>query len=626
MGLRKDVIELEFKLHLHNKGYKAKPSGKEIGLISKEITSEVTTITPAELALKVGQEGHTTVLATMNGKRNKFNMIQQQVLMIDFDNTEIIDGKKKKTTGSSYTSIMDMICDPYIQKNASFIYKTLSHKDSWEKFRVAFILDKPMTKIEEVYGAYDFLLNKYPNADKACKDPSRLFFGGTEYITVNFENTLAKDSLHVAVVENPKLEVVKPAKTKVEKAREAVPSVPTGATETYKLIKEGKKEEVASRLSVYKAKVHSKVQAMKYLKSLNMQELFGVQFNPFFDFFHFEKSPSAGIFKMENADIYLYKCHSESHGFTGDVIMVTSKLLDIPYMQALNYLIEVCGIEIEVTEQIKALRDQCDLFLELLLSEDLKDNYPAINNIFWRYKTEIVAILTIFKENIYEDENGNLRSLTWLSVRNLSEKIYGTDRKKDAISRILNLMTYTNWIDKLDESQIPATLLKKIKATQNANKREKRSNVFELLPLGDDFFIQLNKQCEVMKQTGFTMKGFSQEYVARTHGKEVADEVFVQDKNKKISKTSDELVADIHKVVLKMISKKGIAIEKDVLAVVQKKWKSKGFTETKYKQAVSEMLDMYGLERKRLTKDLKEKFEVTNLPKNASPTILLKAV
>ena len=56
--IRKDVIELEFKLHLHNKGYKAKPSGKEIGLISKEITSEVTTITPAELALKVGQEGH----------------------------------------------------------------------------------------------------------------------------------------------------------------------------------------------------------------------------------------------------------------------------------------------------------------------------------------------------------------------------------------------------------------------------------------------------------------------------------------------------------------------------------------------------------------------------------------
>jgi hypothetical protein len=620
------VIELELNLHLHNKGYKNKPTGKAIGTISNEITSEVTTITPAELAVKVGQEGHTVVLATMDGKRSKINMAQQQVIMLDFDNKD--DETKKKTSGMFYTSIQDILADPFIRENASFIYKTLSHTDAWEKFRVVFILDKPLTSLEEVYGAYDYLLNQYQNADKACKDPSRLFFGGTEYIEINMDNTLATEGLPVAVAEapkQPKLKVV--GDSKVEKAIKAKPVVASGEIPTYKLMQQGNKEEVAKRLSVYTSKVESKVQATKVLKAINMQELLGIQFNPFFDLFHFEKNPSAGIFKMEGADVYLYKCHSSSQDNTPmDVIKVTSKLLNTTYMEALSYLIDVCNIKVEMSEQVRVLREQCDLFLDLLVSEELKVTYPAINERFWRYKTDIYTILNIFKENIYEDENGALRSLTWLSVRTLAQKVYGTDTKKDKVSRLLNLLTYTNWIDKLDESQIPAPLLKKLKETQNANKREKRSNVFELLTLGDDFFNQLNMQCEEMKESGFTMKGFSQEYVVRTHGQEVADAVFVQDKGKKPSKSAEAMVKHIHQVTMTAIETDGYIAVNDILAKVQKKYKSKGYTETKYKQALSEMLDMYGLQKTRLTKDLKERFEITNLPKNASPTILIKAV
>lgn len=65
--------------------------------------------------------------------------------------------------------------DEYIKANASFMYKTLSHTEELHKFRVVFILDKPLTTVEEVYGAYDFLLKKFPEADQSCKDPSRIF-------------------------------------------------------------------------------------------------------------------------------------------------------------------------------------------------------------------------------------------------------------------------------------------------------------------------------------------------------------------------------------------------------------------------------------------------------------------
>ena len=608
------------KLHIHKKSYKHKPQGKMVGIISNEVTEEVVEVTPQELAQIVGEEGHTAVLATMKGKRNKFNMEQQQVLMLDFDNK---DDNGKKTRGMFYVSMLEMMADSFIQENASFMYKTFSHTNSHDKFRVAFVLDKPLTSLEEVYGAYDYLLNKYPNADIACKDPSRLFFGGTEYIEIDFNNILESDKLPKAVIEQPKPKAV--AKSRVEKAQTAKPTVVEGEKPTWKLMKEGNKEEVAERLSVYGARVHSKVQAVNLLKSINMADILGTKFDPFFDLFHYEKSPSAGIFKMEDSDIYLYKCHSSSHEFTGDIIMVVKRLLDISYMEALNYLMEATGIEVEVTEQIKILREQCDLFINLLVSEDLKETYPAIHNRFWRYKTQIVTLLTIFKENIYEDENGNLKSLTWMSVRTLAKKVYGKETSHNTMTQLLNLLTFTSWIDKLDESQIPTELLKKLKETQNANKREKRSNVFELLTLGDDFFTQLNKQCEEMKENGFTMKGFSREYILRTHGQEMADKIYPQDKNRKISAVSDKITTDIHSIALKMIEEQGIAIEKDLLARIQKKWKSKGFTERKYKQAVSEMLDIYGLERKRLTKDLKEELGL-NLPPKSMPTILVKAV
>jgi hypothetical protein len=615
---------MKINLHIDSRGYKNKPSGAEVGIVSNRVTQAVMEVTAPELA-RVMASGYTAVLATMNGKRKISNMIQQQVLMVDFDNKD--EATKKKTEGMFYTSIEDIMADSYIQKNASFLYKTFSHSEGWDKFRVVFILDKPLTSIEEVYGAYDYLFEKYPNADVACKDPSRLFFGGHEYIEIDFVNVLPADSLPKVVIEKKSYDIAVPKVSGVEKARKAVPAVEQGERPTYRLMQQGDADTVKARLQVYGCKLPSKTMAVNYFKTLNMAEVFGVRYDPFYDFFHYEENPSASIFQLEGTEVYLYKCHSTSQKSSPmDIIKVTAKLLETSYTQALNYMIDVCGIEIEVTEQIQELRDQCDLFMNMLLSEELKTTFPAIHERFWRYKRDIVAILTIFKENIYEDEVGGLRSLTWMSVRNLAVKVYGTEKKKDSVSRLLNLMTYTNWIDKLDENQIPADLLVKIKATQASLNRERRSNVFELLTLGDDFFEVLNDQCAEMKDNGFTVRGFSQEYVARTDGMDVANQVFVQDKDKTPSKSADKIVSYIHKTVLEAIEANGYVEVNEVLDKTAKKFKSKGYTEKKYKQAVSEMIMAYGLEKTRLTKELKEQFNITNLAKNASPTILIKAV
>lgn len=606
----------KFKLLVDKKQYNSKPT--DAGRITNEIINSEKEVTAEELADLVGNKGHTMVLATMNGSRKANNMVQQQVLALDFDNK---DENGNKEVGLLYRTLEETLEDPYIQRNAAFAYKTFSYSENWEKFRIVFVLDKPLTKLEEVKGAYAFLASKYPDSDSAPTSPASIFYGGVEAIEINYNNVLTTEDLPTAAkapVREPKTAISSIKKEKITPA-----AIEDDEEPTWKLIQKGEKELVKERLSVYSAKLHSKVQSMNYLKSLDMAEVLGVRFNPTFDFFHYETKPSAGIFKMDEADIYLYKCHSSSHPFTGDIIQVISKLTGLSFMGSINYLIEVTDIQIEMTEQIHSLLEQCSVFQNTLLSTNLKDSYPAIHNRFWRYKTDINAILDIFKENIYEDEKGELRSLTWMSSENLAIKLYGNKSKNGTIKRILNLMAYTEWIDKLDDNQIPEELLKSIKASQNSNGYQRRSNVFELLNLGSDFFQRLNKQCEVMEEEGFTMKGFSKEYVLNANGKEVADKVYVQEKSRGISKTSTDLNADIYQLVEFHLSEETHIVVADLLEELTAKWKSKNLVETKFKQVLPKLLKEKKLQKSRLTKQLREKW---NLPlTQSSPVVIYTA-
>lgn len=597
---------MKITLHLDKKCYKSKPKGGTIGTISKRITKEIDTLTPAELSTAVAN-GQTVLTGIMDGERSISNFVATQVLMLDFDNND----------GLLYRTFEDVKADSFVQAHASFMYKTLSHTEESHKFRVVFVLDKPLTTVEAVYGAYEYLLNQLPEADPSCKEPARIFFGGIASEEVNYSNVLETAMLPTA----PTM-VKKPAKKKTlkETARAVKPEILIGELPTWQLIRDGKKEEVKERLSVYEVTLHSISQCANYFDTLDMRDVLGIYENPFNDIFHEEADPSGSIFKSTESGNYLYKCHSASHPFIGGLIQVVEKLLGVGYVPAVKYLIDVCNVTIAVTEQIQALRDNCELFANLLVSHDLKLKYPAIYGRFNRYKTEIYTILSIFKENLYEDNEGNLRSLTWMSVETLANRINNNVSK---VKRILNLLTYTNWIDKLTEEQIPLELLKKLKERQNANGYSRRSNVFELLYLGDDYFHQLNKQCEEMKQVGFTIKGFSREYVARTHGEERANAVYVQDIGKQLSKATDKFATAMHKYILDAIAKDGYAIEKDVLVKLQKRFKSKGYSEVRFKQCISETLEAYGLSRARLNRNLRAQFNV-KLPAKAMPVILFK--
>lgn len=184
------MTDKKYEVLIDKQKFKQKPTHQQVPLINNRIVSQSIEVTQEELARLVGEDGQTTVLATMNGKRAKDNMIQQQVVALDFDNTKIIDGKKVKTTGDEYTTVAEIYQDAWVQNNASFIYSTFSHSKDWHRFRLVIFLDKSMTNNTQVEKMYGWLMDKFPTADKANKDSSRLFYGGTEALEIKFNNEL----------------------------------------------------------------------------------------------------------------------------------------------------------------------------------------------------------------------------------------------------------------------------------------------------------------------------------------------------------------------------------------------------------------------------------------------------
>lgn len=603
----KVLKEVEFSIHVDSEKFNEKPTTEHIKELSKRIGKTVLKTTAKELA-DILSNGQTVMLGIMkNGVRKKVNLKSQQVIMLDFDNTAK-DGSK--LSGESYETISKMFDDNFILNNASFIYKTFNYNIRWERFRVVFILDTALTTNEDVSNLYQKLLERYPTADISCKDSSRVFYGGIESIEVDFNNVLNVgrfiSTQPININENTLVNIVN----------------------TNQILDWFREKNISALKSYYgnnyAINLNSLNQVLNYLKMIDMQKFFNIQVMPFNDFFHDELKPSSSIFKLDNTEIYLYKCFSESHQFIGDLVYVVKKLCNISHMEAKDLLMEILNIKINVSEKIKVIRDQFDYILTTLISKDLEVVFPSIHTIFWRYKSDIHTIITLFKENIYEDNDGNIRSLTWMSTRSISQQVYGTESKYIKVSQLLNLITYTNFISKLDDSDIPKELLIKIKANQKAKGFSKRSNVYELLPLSEDFFYDLNQSCEFLKQINFSLRSFSKNFIVQNHGEESANKLFLQDIDTKQSEKSKRFEEIVTRTILSVIEQNGYIIEKELYQYLKAEHNYSIDTSKRlYKEILGNILMSYDLKRVALSNALKEKFNIV-VAERSRPYILIK--
>ena len=346
------------KVHLDIQQYQSKPDSAGAGRITTRIPHRVVSVTPQELADAVGNKGQTVCLGIMgeiNGeiKKRKEHLLYQEACFLDFDNSwSPKKGEKLPTEGADYSSLADALKDSYFQDNASFLYKTFSHQEGWDHYRVAFLFSRPLVSNEEVEAVYRYLFSLYPNCDHKTIDSSRLFYGGTEAIEINFNNRLDVDAvLHASVPVTQSTPAKKKAKavTKTQTVNELMTeqdAIQERIIPTWKLIKAGDREEVAKRWAdiIEPRIVSDENSAVVYLKSINMGELLGINRNPFRDIFEADKTPSAGIWRPTGAESWLYtqqnKVNCLGHKVSYNLIQVIQKLLTTPTKLSLIHISE----------------------------------------------------------------------------------------------------------------------------------------------------------------------------------------------------------------------------------------------------------------------------------------------
>ena len=74
-------------------------------------------------------------------------------------------------------TIPELLADDMYNQYAAGFYATPSHTDLAHRFRIMFRLETPLTQATDVVKLNRMLMRRYTQADAACKDATRIFYG-----------------------------------------------------------------------------------------------------------------------------------------------------------------------------------------------------------------------------------------------------------------------------------------------------------------------------------------------------------------------------------------------------------------------------------------------------------------
>ncbi|MRI72103.1 hypothetical protein FDP56_17110 [Enterococcus casseliflavus] len=524
---------------LDNQQFTMKPTDKEDApKISKRIGRQVVEITMGELSQELTKGRSMTCATFKNNERGKANLSKIEVLALDFDNKQL----------EHYFSIEDALKNNFLCENASFLYQTFSSTKENERFRVVFRLSCPIYTNEEYEFIYQKLIKMYPSLDTATKDTSRIFYGGRDLIMIDENNILdvaemLKD-FDYELMEKKKEQKLKDAK----KYREIDTSKENDylsklehdwASSLFKNIKNGyyNIEETKNKAPKFNQIFANRASAAMYFEKIYMPGFLGLpEYIAFNSIYRFDEKPSATIFEDEVSGIWLY--HDFGTGDTFNLIGIVQRLLPpditntgrriVSRKKALEYLLEITGCKIEMIDSLKEVHEFVEELKMLLLNPTLKEQEPEVYQLFARYNygNSVCSLLDIFKNNIYEDDEGNLSCFSWNSIDTLAKSL---NTSRDNISRRLKLMTLSGIIDCLDDTELPSKLLEMLESGQEnyinehghkikrKNKKKYRSNVHMISE--NNTIENFIEKCKLLVDNDYSTGGLSKEWVERVLGK-----------------------------------------------------------------------------------------------------------
>lgn len=159
---------MKYQINIDPNRYYKKP--RYFGCINNSLNN-IEELTIEEFAIQVGKKGRAFTRALLRGGRKEENFIQQDFLVLDFDNT------------ISYDAFINR-CMEY-EIIPIFTYRTFGWSRKEERFRAVFRMDITVTNIYFAKAVNGMLQQLFPEADPKCSDIPRFFLGGKKLIEVN---------------------------------------------------------------------------------------------------------------------------------------------------------------------------------------------------------------------------------------------------------------------------------------------------------------------------------------------------------------------------------------------------------------------------------------------------------
>lgn len=175
------------RIHLSDRHYTKKPGRRELAHIHNDITKKVSEVDIETFAREVGMNGRPFTPALFHGGRKKENFAQEQVYALDFD-----DG----ITVEEFLSRAERY-----QVLPAFIYATYNHSEDAPRFRAVFINDISVGDSQAASVILGLLHKIFPEADKCCKDVSRLYLGGKGLLYLDMDAGIDIKSLSISMQE-----------------------------------------------------------------------------------------------------------------------------------------------------------------------------------------------------------------------------------------------------------------------------------------------------------------------------------------------------------------------------------------------------------------------------------------
>lgn len=620
--------------------YKRKPKYYEIPEISNRIARPDNIVnTSIKHIIDEFKKGKSLLSSIVSGRRIKANFVETQLILLDFDNCKKINGVYEKFPPEKYISFDDMLKNSFVQNYATCIYKTYSHTEEINRYRILFVLEEVVRDSNVLNSILDTMLNIFPTADKSCKDIVRIFFSGYDFEILDYSNrlttsnTLLKGSVRASNTNN-ELVIPKKVKAKLDYVDNVIFDTDFNSTEVTSIIKERDIEEYREYLNSFintkEIKIYSIKDFVYFINSLNTKELFGIPDEATFKCILTEDSnPSASITKSED-NIYWYTRFSDKtlHFRNIDIFKILLNTNDLDNVK--DFIFRTLDIEYEVPTYLKPINAKAKELVKVLETEEDLKKYPNLYKVVKQHRLSMSYLLKHLLINPYF--NSDIDKSCYLSFKSMTfygKWFYGTVSNSNRVraTKITNLATYLGFLNKLADENYPS-YFKRVAVSQKIYNNTSHHNNLLSLDYADkdtakNILENAEKKCEILRENGYTFKGFTQDFISMVDSITESNLIFNQTKNKKINTNTVTMIEDVSDILYKNFieNKEKYLMEADIKKILQSDYQhSENSIKIKFQHSLSIGLTTLNLKKKKASKILKEEL---NIDASGYPNIII---